>query len=234
MSIGLSVFCLCCVPGEIGGAATLPILTPDPASSLDDTPVMVMVTPGGQDEQRTDAELVALCARGDAEAFHTLTVRYYRPVCGFLYKKLQRPDLVEDLAQETFLEAFRALKEGRRPTHFSSWLFGIAVNRCGKWLRRKRPALFAGDDPPDTASVPFFSPQEDLEEQRKLLDGLEDGLASLPEEIRTLLHMKHQQGKTCEQIAAELGQPVGTIKSQLSRTYKALRARLSRCGGEMP
>ncbi|HYT89448.1 MAG TPA: RNA polymerase sigma factor [Gemmataceae bacterium] len=193
---------------------------------------MVTVMPSGQEVQRTDAELVALCTHGNPDAFHTLTVRYYRAVCGFLYKKLQRPDLVEDLAQETFLEAYRGLKDGSEPHHFSSWLFGIAVNRCGKWLRRKRPALFDATEPPDTASVPFVSPQEELEEQRKLFAGLEAGLASLPEEIRTLLHMKHHQSKTCEQIAAELGQPVGTIKSQLSRTYKALRARLSRPGDD--
>jgi RNA polymerase sigma-70 factor (ECF subfamily) len=190
---------------------------------------MVTLTPGGQRlQQRTDADLVALCAAGDRDAFHALTERYYRPVCGFLYKRLQQPDLVEDLAQETFLEAYRGLKDGRRPDHFSSWLFGIAVNRCGKWLRRKRPSLFPATEPPDVASVPFCSAAEELEEQRRLSASLEDGLASLSEEIRTLLHMKHRQGKTCEQIAAELGQPVGTVKSSLSRAYKALRSRMSR------
>src|SRR5262249_58867947 len=111
--------------------------------------------------------------------------------------------------------------------HFSSWLFGIAVNRCGKWLRRKRLPLFPATEPPETASVPFLSLAEELEEQRRLHASLEDGLAGLPEATRQLLHLKHRQGKTCEQIAADLRQPVGTIKSQLSRAYKALRARLS-------
>jgi RNA polymerase sigma-70 factor (ECF subfamily) len=181
----------------------------------------------------TDADLVQRCLQGDGTAFHALTVRYYRPVCGFLLKRLDRPDLVEDLVQETFLEAFRALKAGRRPEHFSSWLFGVAANRCGKWFRRKRPALFPANEPPDIAGEAFFSPLEELEEQQQRLAALEDSLAGLSEEIRTLLHMKHRQGKTCEQIAAELGQPVGTIKSQLSRTYKQLRARLSPPGEAM-
>jgi RNA polymerase sigma-70 factor (ECF subfamily) len=183
--------------------------------------------------QQTDAELVLLCVRGDQQAFHELTTRYYRPVCGFLFKRLQQCDLVEDLAQETFLEAFRALRDGRPPSQFSSWLFGIAHNRCGKLFRRKRLALFPATEPPDKATVSFVSAQEELEEQQKLLGALEDGLASLPEETRKLLHLKHQQGKTCEQIAAELGQPVGTIKSQLSRTYKLLRSRMGRCGGDL-
>jgi RNA polymerase sigma-70 factor (ECF subfamily) len=152
--------------------------------------------------------------------------RYYRAVCSFLYKRVQQPDLVEDLAQETFLEAYRGLRDGRAPERFSSWLFGIAVNRCGKWLRRKRPSLFPAGEPPDAAAVPFVSLAEEAEEQQRLLASLENGLAGLSEATRTLLYLKHRQGKTCEQIAAELGQPVGTIKSQLSRAYKALRARM--------
>src|SRR5262249_51781885 len=155
-----------------------------------------------------------------------LAARYYRPVCGFLFKKLQEADLVEDLAQETFLEAFRALREKRPPEHFSSWLFGIAHNRCGKWFRRKKLGLYPADQPPDGAATPSLSAQEELEEQQKTMAALEDGLASLPEETRRLLHLKHRDGLTCEQIAAALGQPVGTVKSTLSRTYKLLRSRL--------
>src|SRR5262249_57564039 len=163
-----------------------------------------------------------VCVRGDGDASDALTERYCRAGCGFLYKRVQQPDLVEDLAQETFLEAFRALRDGRRPEHFSSWLFGIAVNRCGKWLRRKRLPLFPADEPPEAASVPFVSLAEEVEEQQRLLASLEDGLAGLPEATRALLHLKHRQGQDCEPIAAELGQPVGPIKSHLSPAYQAL------------
>ena len=91
------------------------------------------------DSTASDADCVRRTIQGDTAAFHQLTVRYYRPVAGFILKRVQQPDLVEDLVQETFLEAFQALKTGRGPEKFSSWLFGIAHNRCGKWLRRKRP-----------------------------------------------------------------------------------------------
>ncbi len=182
-----------------------------------------------------DAELVRRCVGGEPDAFHELTVRYYRPVGAFLLKRVGRPDLVEDLAQETFLEAYRSLKEGRRPEKFASWLFGIAVNRLGKWLRRKKPALFDPSAPPDLPTAPPAGAEtEDREEQQHRLAALEDGLAGLPAQTRTLLEMKHRHGKTCEQIAAELHQPVGTVKSQLSRAYKALRERLARPGGEAP
>jgi RNA polymerase sigma-70 factor (ECF subfamily) len=174
-----------------------------------------------------DSDLVARCARGDRQAFHELTVRYYRPVCGFILKRTGQPDLVEDHVQETFLEALRSLQGNARPAQFASWLFGIAHNRCGKWFRRKRPALFPSTEPPDILALPSaVDGQAELEEQQQLLEKLDASLADLPPEIRKLLRMKHQEGKTCEQIAAEQGQPVGTIKSQLSRTYKALRIRL--------
>jgi RNA polymerase sigma-70 factor (ECF subfamily) len=181
-----------------------------------------------------ERDLVERSLQGDAAAFGALAGHYYRPVGAFLLKRLGRADLVEDLVQETFLEAFRALRAGRRPEHFSSWLFGIAHNRCGKYLRRKRPVLF-GDDPPVEAAVPDeLDARAELEEQEKLLRSLDAGLADLPEETRRLLQLKHQHGKTCEQIATELGRPVGTVKSLLSRTYKVLRARLGFAGEDGP
>jgi RNA polymerase sigma factor (sigma-70 family) len=192
---------------------------------------MKLVTPRAVLSQFLDADLVALCVDGDASAFQELTGRYYRPVCAFLFKKVQQADLVEDLAQETFLEAFKALRDGRPPEQFAGWLFGIAHNRCGKWFRRKKPRLFPGNEPPEIAASVFVSAQEELEEQQKKMATLENGLASLSAETRKLLDMKHQQGLTCEQIATVLGQPVGTIKSQLSRTYKLLRGRLGSLGG---
>src|SRR5207244_10401214 len=91
-----------------------------------DTPHMKLATSCAALSQYPDADLVALCVSGDAGAFQELTGRYYRPVCGFLFKKVQQADLVEDLAQETFLEAFKALRGGRPPEQFASWLFGIA------------------------------------------------------------------------------------------------------------
>jgi RNA polymerase sigma-70 factor (ECF subfamily) len=179
-----------------------------------------------------DAELVARCLHGDTAAFQALAVRYYRPVGGFLYKRVPQPDVVEDLVQETFLEAFRSLRAGRRPEHFSSWLFAIAQHCCGKWLRRKRPVLFATGEPPEVAtSLAPEAARAELEEQEQLLAALDAGLASLPPEARRLVEMKHREGKTCDQIAAATGRPVGTVKSLLSRTYKALRDRL-RCAGE--
>lgn len=186
-------------------------------------------------DTQQERELVRRCAGGDAEAFSSLAGRYYRPVAAFLLKRVSRPDVVEDLVQETFLEAFRSLREGRLPDNFSSWLFGVAANRAGAWLRRKKPTLFDPSEPP---AMPTTAPEPDaiaeLEEQQRRLAALDHGVANLPEEARLLLDMKHRRGLTCEQIAAELGRPAGTIKSLLSRTYKQLRDRLAPAGSDGP
>jgi RNA polymerase sigma-70 factor (ECF subfamily) len=180
------------------------------------------------DATASDADLVRRTMQGDTEAFHQLTVRYYRPVAGFILKRVQRPDMVEDLVQETFLEALQALKAGRGPEKLSNWLFGIAHNRCGKWLRRKRPALFSPDDAPEIAAAPSEQAlREEREEQEHQMAQLQTSLRGLPEETRRLLELKHRDGKTCEEIAHEIGRPVGTVKSLLARTYKTLRSVLA-------
>jgi RNA polymerase sigma-70 factor (ECF subfamily) len=187
------------------------------------------------DSTASDADCVRRTMQGDTAAFHQLTVRYYCPVAGFILKRVQRPDLVEDLVQETFLEAFQALKAGRGPEKFSSWLFGIAHNRCGKWLRRKRPVLFSPHDAPEIAAAPSEQAlREEREEQEQQMAQLQTSLQGLPADTRRLLELKHRDGKTCEEIAAEVGRPVGTIKSLLARTYKALRGALAPSREERP
>src|SRR5262249_50739911 len=136
-------------------------------------------------DERCEGDLVRLSLGGDAEAFQALTRRYYRPVAAFLLRRLGRSDVVEALAQETFLEAYRSLRQGARPQHFSSWLFGIASNRAGKYLRRRRPLLFDPGTPPAQPAVePELTAREEQEETQHLLKLLDVELAGLPDETR--------------------------------------------------
>jgi RNA polymerase sigma-70 factor (ECF subfamily) len=179
-------------------------------------------------EPASDDDLVEQTLRGDRSAFQQLTLRYFRPVGAFILKRVERPDLVEDLLQETFLEAYQALKSGRRPERFSSWLFGIAHNRCGKWLRRKRPVLFDPKQAEDQMAAPSEQAlREEIEEQEHRLAHLQAHLEKLPHETRQMLDWKHRDGKTCAEIAAATGKPVGTVKSLLARTYQCLREALA-------
>jgi RNA polymerase sigma factor (sigma-70 family) len=175
--------------------------------------------------ESSDQELVGLCLAGDSDAFAVLTERYYRPVSGFLYRRLQRADVVEDLAQETFLEALRSLRQGRRPEQFAGWLFTIARHCVGKWLRRKQPTIFDPSAPPvDLVAASDLDALEEQEQQENLFAHLKEELARLPMDTQRLLEKKHRQGKTFEELAVEEGRPVGTLKSLLARTYQALRS----------
>jgi len=181
-------------------------------------------------------QLVLLAARGDRTAFADLTRRYYRPVASFLFKRAGQADLVEDLTQETFLQAFQSLTSGRKPEHFTSWLFGIAHNCWGKWARRKQVLSFsaAAAPPEEVPERPNEWNLEEIEHQQHVQKQLAGCLAELPEDTRRILDLKHQHGKTCEEIARELQRPVGTIKSLLARTYRTLRGRLSPGGSDDP
>lgn len=180
-------------------------------------------------ELEQERELTRRSAAGDGLAFELLTDRYYRAVGGFLLKRVGLADVVEDLAQETFLEAFRSLRQGRIPERFSTWLFGIAHNLSGKWLRRRRVLSFSGAPAEDIAAPDAPPGLEELEEQEQLQRRLAAGLAELSGDLRELIERKHRDGQTIEQLAQSTGRPTGTIKSLLSRAYKALRERL---GGE--
>jgi RNA polymerase sigma-70 factor (ECF subfamily) len=187
-----------------------------------------MIEHPAAEQSPAEEELARRCSHGDTEAFHALTDRYYRPVCAFLLRRLGRADVVEDVAQDTFLEAFRTLQAGRLPDRFSSWLFGIAHNCAGKWLRRRRLVAFDPARPAEEiAAPPEANLLEEAEERSFQLAALEKELGELDGDTRLLLDLKHREGLTCEQIGSRLGRPVGTIKSLLSRTYKLLRERLA-------
>jgi len=176
----------------------------------------------------TDEELARRVSQGETAAFQTLTDRYYRVVSAFLLRRLSDAAAVEDVAQETFLEAFRSLKAGRLPDRWSSWLFGVAQNCLGKWLRKRRVLPFGADTPAEEVAAPDAgSPLEEAEEAARRLAALEAELAGLDPDTRRLLDLKHKDGLTCEAIAERLDRPVGTIKSLLSRAYKLLRERLA-------
>src|SRR5438477_13181150 len=142
-----------------------------------------------------DRELTRRAAGGDGLAFEALTDRYYRPVGGFLLRRVGLADVVEDLAQETFLEAFRSLRQGRIPERFSTWLFGIAHNISGKWLRRRRVLAFSRAPVEDIAASEPPPGLEEIEEQERMQQRLTAGLTELSEEVRELLKLKHQEGQ---------------------------------------
>jgi len=191
------------------------------------------VTPvdSGEPTPAADAALVADVVEGNTEAFGDLANRYKSLVTSFIAARVAASE-VEDLAQDTFLRAFRMLASLRDPAAFASWLLGIASHVCVDWHRsRRRHAPLEDEDllGPGAALGPRRSPAEppDAEaERQEAARLLLESLDRLPDAYRATLVLKHMEGLRCEEIAERLGLALGTVTSRLARAYKLLRDRL--------
>jgi RNA polymerase sigma-70 factor (ECF subfamily) len=190
------------------------------------------VTDVSNDEPKTptDAALVAEVLEGDTEQFGELVNRYKNLVTSFVAARVAAAE-VDDLAQETFLRAFRVLSTLRDPAAFPSWLLGIANHVCIDWHRARRrfASLDAEGPEPVGATMPHRPQQQQPDErverseaQRLLLESLD----RLPETYRVTLVLKHMEGLSCIEIAQRLDVALGTVTSRLARGYKMLRDRL--------
>ena len=178
----------------------------------------------------TDAEVVCDVLEGDTECFGTLVDRYKNLVLSYVAARVPSAE-VDDLAQETFLRAFRVLGSLRDPAAFSSWLLGIANHVCIDWHRsRRRLASYDSLDAERTDAVlprrdEPTRPDEEAEKQDDAQRVLRT-LDQLPETYRVTLVLKHMDGLSCTEIAEQLGVALGTVTSRLTRGYKMLRDRL--------
>jgi RNA polymerase sigma-70 factor (ECF subfamily) len=171
----------------------------------------------------TDADLIArVLAHGDGCAFGELVRRYQSPVRGFL-RRMTRGDLhwADDLAQETFVKAWRKLASYRGQASFAAWLYGIALNQYRSAVRRPREPLAL--DCEDFARFEEASPPVQTDAR---LD-LEEALKSLEANERAAIVLCCQHGLSHEEAARVLGCALGTVKTHILRGREKLRMKLS-------
>jgi RNA polymerase sigma-70 factor, ECF subfamily len=185
----------------------------------------------------TDEELVARSMGGDLDSFNQLVLRWERPIYALAYRVIGREEEARDVAQETFLRAFRALSGFKGQAKFSSWLYRITLNLCRDWIRRERRAPVAqapeGVDLLELASEtePVES-IEDLVARRELGRAVAKAMALLPEEQRTAIVLKEYHGLTFQEIAELLDCPLSTVKTRLYQGLTVLRKQLAQAGVE--
>jgi RNA polymerase sigma-70 factor (ECF subfamily) len=183
----------------------------------------------------TDEELVARSMGGDLDSFNQLVLRWERPIYALAYRVIGREEDARDVAQETFLRAFRALSGFKGQAKFSSWLYRIALNLCRDWIRRERRAPMAqapeGVDIIELAAE--SEPAESIEElvaRRQLGRAVARAMAALPEEQRTAIVLKEYHGLTFQEIADLLDCPLSTVKTRMYQGLSVLRKELARAG----
>ena len=168
----------------------------------------------------TDEELVARSRTGDMDSFNQLILRWERPIYALAYRVIGQEEDARDVAQETFLRAFRALPGFKGQAKFSSWIYRIALNLCRDWIRRKRRTPVS-QLPEDVDLSELASEQgptesvEDLVARRELSAVVEEVMALLPEEQRTAVILKEYHGMTFQEIADLQGCPLSTVKTRL-------------------
>ncbi|MDB5102658.1 MAG: rpoE 4 [Fibrobacteres bacterium] len=173
----------------------------------------------------TRAEETSLIARvigGESGAFGPLVDRYQKPVLNFIYNIVRNPDRVEDLGQETFIKAFRALgTHDPARAAFSTWLFTIARNTCFDELRRPK-IIKAGLEVLDETLDRSYGPHD----PQGLFVLLERVLSGLPEDQREAFDVVCTQGMSLEEASVILMCPVGTVKSRVNRAREVLRRKV--------
>lgn len=179
-------------------------------------------------------ELTARARGGDEEAFRLIFERYTRPVVGFIFYLVGRRELAEELAQETFLRAYRRIGSLRDAGQLSTWLFGIAKNVARESLRaRARAPRSVEMDDPSVAGLcdGGASPAGRLLD-KELGAAVRDALAALDEDKRLVFALKVYQQRSYEEIGEITGFSLPKIRNDLYRARAEMRRRLSRYRGE--
>ena len=181
---------------------------------------------GSGDRERT---LVDAARAGDERAFEALVLKYQDRIYRLIQRLVSSADVVDDLAQEVFIRAYRSLGDFKGESSFYTWLYKIALNLCRNHYRTKgrRPAAEALDD--NAVGASFESGEVSPEEavfRREFWDALRGALDALPPEQREAVVLCDLEGMSYEEMAEMTGVPIGTVRSRIFRGRRALQGRL--------
>lgn len=179
--------------------------------------------------QEEDQQLVERVQRGDKRAFDLLVLKYQHKILGLIVRFVRDPHEAQDVAQEAFIKAYRALANFRGDSQFYTWLYCIAINTAKNYL------VARGRRPPESdisaEDAEFMDGDHDLKdiespERLMLRDEIEAtvhrAIAALPEDLRTALTLREFDGLSYEDIAAVMQCPVGTVRSRIFRAREAV------------
>jgi len=181
-----------------------------------------------------DRELVARAQRGDQQAFGLLVEKYERKLARLLQRLIRDPAEVEDVAQEAFIRAYRALPSFRGDSAFYTWLYRIGVNTA------KNHLIAMGRRVPTTTEIDADSAENygdgdllrDINTPERLLMSKEIGetvnaaIDGLPEELRQAIQLRELDGMSYEEIATIMECPIGTVRSRIFRAREAIALKL--------
>ena len=186
----------------------------------------------------TDEQLVELAVTGNPDAFGEIVTRWERKIFALCFGMLNREDEARDAAQETFISAYRNLKNFRGDAKVSSWLHRIAVNQCLTTKRRAKTRSESFLDDEENAEEKVFVTSSNLSparttEQNERLFLVRQAISSLPEDLRQVVLLKEFEDMTFQQISETLDVPLSTVKSRLYTALKQMRLKLEKVSLEI-
>jgi len=179
-----------------------------------------------------DHSLVSASAAGDADAFAALVTRYQRSIVNLARALTADDGEADDLAQETFIRAYKAIGRFRGDSTFRTWLYRVAVNVIQSHLKKRaRRWRWFGPSLDEQGAAgresPALATPATLENDAVRREMIDRALASLPEDMRIAVTLRDVQGFDYAEIAAMLGIPIGTVESRIFRARQRLRPLLA-------
>ena len=185
------------------------------------------------DAADTDRELVRRVQNGERQAFDILFVRYQHKIQGLVSRFLRDPEEIEDVVQESFLKAYRALPRFRGDSAFYTWLYRIAINTSKNFLEAKTRRPSAVDIDSKDAEAMAGADQlrnsenpENVLRRDELKAMIKIAIDELPNELRSAVTLREFDGLSYEQIAEVMECPVGTVRSRIFRARESIDQRI--------
>jgi RNA polymerase sigma-70 factor (ECF subfamily) len=184
-----------------------------------------------------DRLLVERTLAGDTRAFELLVLKYQRRIQRLIARMVRDTDLVDDIAQETFIRAYRALHQFRGDAQFYTWLYRIAINTAKKFLidLKRDPVVTEsairpadeGDETSAAGNEPMSDETpESLLAAQEIAQAVNAAMEALPEDLRQAVTLREIEGLSYEEIASAMDCPIGTVRSRIFRAREAISARV--------
>ena len=187
-----------------------------------------------RNSEQLDEDLVLRVQQGDKSAFDFLVIKYQHKIIQLVNRYVKDPSEAQDVAQEAFIKAYRALGNFRGDSAFYTWLYRIAINTAKNYLvsRSRRSSDYQVDiqDAEALENAPQLQGMDTPERlllNQEIIDTIKTAIDKLPEEMRTAIMLREYEGMSYEEIAEAMDCPVGTVRSRIFRAREAIDNKLN-------